>query len=124
MVGAKEILPATVSGVLIALVFIALGLLVNFLEGLFSISVPIWTIIATVIILPLVGVKAKMLTMNKLLGLGLSVAIIGIIAMFVPAAQFLFDPFTTGVTNIVGLIAVLLHLSAAMVLADKLRAAF
>ena len=114
MVQTKDILPAAIDGVLIAAAFIVLGLIVAFLNGLLALSVPIWTIIATVIILPLVGISSKQMNMNTLLGLGLSVAIVGIIAIIIPAASFLFTPFQTGISSVLDLIAVLLHLGAAI----------
>lgn len=117
----KTLTANTVNGLVIAGAFVVLSILVNILNGIIAFGVPIWTIIAAVIVLPLAGITTKILSMQNLLGMALSVAIVGIIAAFIPAAQFLFAPFTASITGLVGLIAVLLHLGAAVSLREKVK---
>lgn len=123
MVKAKDIIPSAIDGALIAGAFILLGMLVAFLNGFVTLSAPIWTIITMAVILPLVGLKMRKITLQTIIGLGLSVAIVGIIAAFIPEAAFLFAPFTTSIGTLVGLIAVVMQLSTAMVLADMAKKA-
>lgn len=122
MVKIKDLIPSAIDGALIAGAFIVIGMVVVFLNGLVTLSVPIWTIITMAIVLPLVGLKMRKITLQTIIGLGLSVAIVGIIAAFVPQTAFLFEPFTTPIGNLVGLIAVVMQLGAAMVLADIVKA--
>ena len=121
MVKAKDIIPSAIDGFLIAGAFILLGIGVAALNGVLALSIEIWTIIAMAIILPLIGLKMRKITLQTIVGLGLSVAIVGIIAIFVPAAAFLFAPFTTSISSIVGLIAVVMQLGVSMVLADIVK---
>ena len=123
MVTAKDLVPSAIDGFLIAGAFILLGTAVAFINSAFALSIEIWTIIAMAVILPLIGLKMRKVTLQTIVGLGLSVAIVGIIAIFVPAAAFLFAPFTTSISSIVGLIAVVMQLGAAMVIADMAKKA-
>jgi hypothetical protein len=123
MVEAKDIIPSAIEGALIAGAFIVLGMLTAFLNGAFALSIEIWTIVTMAILLPLIGLKMRKVTLQTIIGLGLSVAIIGIIALFIPEAAFLFAPFTTSISSIVGLIAVVMQLGAAMVIADIVKKA-
>ena len=119
---AKDLIPSIVDGIVIAVAFIALGTVVAFLDGVIALSVPIWTVLATAIVLPLVGLKMVKLDFKTLIGTGFSIALIGIIATIVPALAFLYQPFTASVTGAIGLIALLAHLAAAIGLANVIKA--
>lgn len=119
----NDLAPMTINGFLIAGPFIALSMIVAFLNGIIAFPMPIWTIIATAIVLPLAIPKLKIKpSMDTLLGAGLSIAIVGIIAAFVPALVFLYEPFTASVTGIIGLVAVIMHMLAAVALAGIVKA--
>jgi len=108
-----------IGAVILAGVYLGLGLLVNTINGFVALSVPIWTLATALIVLPYVGIKvAKRMRITMLADMGLAIVIIGVLAVIVPAASFLYTPFTTSAEGAVGFFALLAHLAMAAVITE------
>lgn len=125
MVSMNQVIQSIIAGGFTAISFIVLGMIVGALNGIIDLGVATWTILAILVVLPIIGIKASAFRLPDLLtNIGFTAAIALVIAGLFPQANFLAAPFEASVGGtVVGLIAVLLHLAGSVALGNRIRSA-